>query len=303
MTEGVREELLARGWGRHSCILIEDSIIEWLAPLLPDSVHELCVQGNLLIISLYDCAVINPCFESEPWVNVLIAKKIDSLTKQFQNGRNERRLHFSISVDGQSEAFEVNASSIFQFERSRLLELNKHNGYQVEDDASFSLKHWLAERFRRDVWPDAFNRSIKKAEKRLKKFYERRNGHLSGVYLKLDSWEEKPTDEKYEVCGIIVIEDKMLRPLRRAVKQSQQGLADASNDDVDNVIRNEFKVALGDTVNWTEDRTLSIGIALDLKTEDQVTLSHQRQFRRLNPYTLSDENPDAPMPAEMESSS
>ncbi|EMK6669094.1 hypothetical protein V9J75_002576 [Vibrio fluvialis] len=303
MTKGVREELLAKGWGRHSCILVDDSIIEWLTPMLPKSVQELCVNGNLLIISLYDCAVINPCFASEPWVNVLIAKKIEGLDKQFKNGRNERKLHFSVTKNGHDEAFEVNASSIIQFERSKLLELDRHQDYLIGDNSSFSLKQWLAERFRRDVWPDAFNRSIKNAERRLKKFYERRNGHLSGVYLKLDSWEEKPTGEKYEVCGIIVIEDKMLRPLRRAVKQSQQGLADASNDDIDNVIRNEFKVALGDTVNWTEDRTLSIGIALDLKTEDQVTLSHQRQFRRLNPYTLSDENPDAPMPAEMESSS
>lgn len=224
MTEGVREELLARGWGRHSCILIEDSIIEWLAPLLPASVHELCVQGNLLIISLYDCAVINPCFESEPWVNVLIAKKIDSLTKQFQNGRNERRLHFSISVDGQSEAFEVNASSIFQFERSRLLELNKHNGYQVEDDASFSLKHWLAERFRRDVWPDAFNRSIKKAEKRLKKFYERRNGHLSGVYLKLDSWKKSRQMRSTRSVGLLSLKTRCFVRLEDQLSRANKDL-------------------------------------------------------------------------------
>ncbi|EPR5524694.1 hypothetical protein [Vibrio parahaemolyticus] len=302
MTEGVRELLLAKGWGRHSCILIDASVTEWLAPQLPESVRELCVDGNLLIISLYDCAVINPCFLSEPWVNVLIAKKIDSLNKQFQNGRNERRLHFSISADGQAEAFEVNASSIIQFEREKLLELEKHESYQVEEDSSQSLKHWMAERFRRDVWPDAFNRSIKSAERRLKRFYERRNAHLSGVYLKLDSWDEKPEGEKYEVCGIVVIEDNCLRMLRRAIKQNQPALADASNEEVDNALLNEFIVALDETVDWTEDRTTTSGVALVLKTESQVTLAHQRQFRRLNPYTLSDQNPEAPMPAEMESS-
>lgn len=303
MTSGIREELLTKGWGRHSCILIDTSIKDWLTPQLPDSVRELCIEGNLLIISLYDCAVINPCFHSEPWVNVLIAKRIDSSNKQFQNGRNERRLHFSISVSGQDESFEVNASSIIQFERSKLLELNKHEDYLVQDDSAHSLKHWVAERFRRDVWPDAFNRAIRKAEKRLKRFYERRNSHLSGVYLKLDSWVEKHEDEKYHVCAIVVIEDKSLRSLRRALKEAQPALANASNEELDNVLLNEFKVALGDTVAWTEDRTMDSGIALALKTESQVTLAHQRGFRRLNPYSLSDENLDAPMPAEMESSS
>ncbi len=299
MTEGVREELLKKGWGRHSCILIDASIIEWLAPQLPESVRDLCIDGNLLIISLYDCAVINPCFKAEPWVNALIAQKIEASNKQFQNGRNERRLHFSISVNGNNEAFEVNASSIIQFERCQLLELEKQEDYIVEEDSSHSLKYWVAERFRRDVWPDAFNRSIKKVEKQLKRFYGRRNAHLSGVYLKLDSWGEKPEGERYSVCAIVVIEDNCLRLLRRALREAQPATANMSNDDLDNSLLNEFKVALGDTVDWEEDRTSTSGIALDLKTESQVTLTHQRQFRRLNPYSLSDETPDAPMPAEM----
>ncbi|MGA3696362.1 hypothetical protein ACPAVH_10870 [Enterobacteriaceae bacterium TYF_5] len=299
MTKNVREKLLEKGWGRHSCILIDEQITQWLSPTLPESVQGLCVNGNLLIISLYDCAVINPCFLTEPWVNVLIAKKIDTPNKQFQNNRNERKLHFFVMNDGNSEAFEVNASSIIQFERNKLLELSKNIHYQIENDSSFSLKHWLAERFRRDVWPDAFNNSIKSAEKRLKKFYDRWNDYLSGIYLKLDTWEEKPEGVKYTICGIIVIEDNKLRQLRKKIKETESGLADKDNDCLDKFISNQFKVIFDNLIDWVEDPTSLLGIALALKTEGQITLSHQREFRRLNPYTLSDQDPNAPMPAEM----
>lgn len=280
MAADIRELLINKGWGRHSCIVIDTSIKEWLCPLLTPKACELCDVDNLIIISTYDCAVINPCFDSEPWINVLIAKKIETQDKQFQNGRNERRLHFSIDFDGKELSFEVNAASIFQFERNKLLELEKHNSYIIRPDASFSLKHWLAERFRRDVWPDAFNSSIEKAEKKLKSFYKRYNLYLSGVYLELDTWDDKPKNEKYVISVIIVIEDGKLRELRNITKTKNSQLSEADNDKIDNFIKNELKTAFGDTVEWTKDTTLSIGIALDLKTEANVTLSHQRRFRR-----------------------
>ncbi len=118
LADSIREQLLAKGWGRHSCILIDVAINDWLPSLLPESARELCIEGNIIIISTYDCAVINHCFLTEPWVNVLLAKKIGNMSKDFMNGRNERKLHFAIDINGNDCHFEVNAASIFQFERS-----------------------------------------------------------------------------------------------------------------------------------------------------------------------------------------
>lgn len=300
MADDIREKLKDKGWGRHSCIVIDESIIGWLTPLVPEGIRELFVLNNLLILSTYDCAIINHCFIQEPWINVLMAQPIPSLKKDYQNGRNERKLHFSVSIDGDKLPFEVNAASIFQFERKHLLKLEKSTNVLIDDNTSFSLKHWLAERFRRDVWPDAFNRTIKKAQNRLKAFYKRRNDFVSGVYLKLDTWDEKEENEKYTISAIIAIEDGKLRSLRKTIKQSEKSLANADNNALDTFLRNELKNALGDTVQWEKDPTLQpLRIALDVKAEEHITLTHQKYFRRLNPYNLSDESDNAPMPAEM----
>ncbi|HHC7311257.1 TPA: hypothetical protein ACN30N_004162 [Vibrio campbellii] len=304
MADSIRNQLLSKGWGRHSCILIEPSVSEWLSPLLSDNVRHLCVDNNIIIISTYDCAVINDCFDSEPWVNVLIARPLESLSGDCLNGRNERKLHFNIDIDGEDKPFEVSASGIFQFERQYLLELNKLENYTIEEHASLSLKNWLAERFRKDVWPDAFNESIKSARNRLKSYYKRRNEFVSGVYINLDSWEEKAKEDKYVIKAIIAVEDGKLRGLRKSIKdnQKQLKLTDTSNEAIDIYLKCELKDILGDKVEWILDETQpkKVGVAIELKTESNFTLSHVRCYRRLNPYSMSDESDSAPMPAEME---
>lgn len=303
MADSVRDQLLSKGWGRHSSILIDSSVCDWLSPMLPESVRELCVEDNLIIISTYDCAVINHCFDAEPWVNVLIAKRIESMKKDFQNGRNERKLHFPIDVDGEDHYFEVNAASIFQFERKLLLDLTKLANYDIQEHAALSLKSWLAERFRRDVWPDAFNNSTKSAKGRLKSYYKRRNDFVSGVYLNLDTWEEKEPGEKYRIMAIIAVEDGKLRPLRAALRETEKSLANADTQALDNFLKSELKNALGDTVDWVDDPTSPpLNVAIEIKPESGITVSHLRNFRRLNPYSMSDETDGAPMPAEMEGS-
>ncbi len=300
MVTNNRETLFSQGWGRHSCILIDSNLSEWLTTLLPENVKYLASEGHILIISTYDCAVINNDFTSEPWVNVLFATPIDSIKKEYENGRNERKLHFAINVDGNEQYFEVVAASIFQFERNKLLELKKLDDYLIEEHASFSLKHWLAERFRRDVWPDAFNNSLKIAQKRLKNYYKRTNEFVSGIYLCLDTWNEKPEHEKYSIKAIVVVEAGKLRGFRENIRKKNKGLQHANMDKIDIHIINELKEALGDTVDWVKDPTSPLKIALDIKPENNLTLTNLREFRRLNPYALSDEIINAPMPAEME---
>ncbi len=237
------------------------------------------------------------------WPNSLyhyIAKRIEATNKALKNGRNERRLHFSIQINNQETPLEINASGIFQFERSKLLALDKLDA-EIDKNTTLTLKNWLAERFRRDVWPDAFNSSIDdKAKKRLKKYYARRNEFISGIYLKLDSWEEKAQGKKYTLSAIIAIEDGKLRSFRKSLKDKERSLVNADNNLLDTFLRNELKVALGQSVDWQEDLTLPpMNIAIEIKTENQITMSHQKYFRRLNPYTMSEESESAPMPAEM----
>jgi len=294
-----RDELLKKGWRRHSVVSLSKESIDSLAAELPQkAIDKLSIEGAIVLIALYDCAVVHGSFDQEPWVQLLIAVPV-VFQKQLSKGRDARRLHFYATKNGQEHSFEINACSICQVGREFLLQLNVDEFCNVDDAAKFDLKQWLAERYRQDTWPDAFNTAVSKRSKKLKKFYERYNDFVSGLYLKLDSYREL-TEGKYTVAIIVAIEAGKERQLflhMREILQDQKG---KSMDELKSHFANEVLNAFGDVVIFQKDRTNTVhSVAIEVMEENQITLHHQRTFSRFSPYSLSEYGTDAPVPTEM----
>ncbi len=291
-----RTLLLAKGWCRHA--FIADDGIELLLPYLPDQLHSLFkISSVQILLATYDCAIVHESFDDEPWMQLLLAIPID-YDKQFANGRNSRKIHFHIDVEGSLIAYEINAAGICQVDRKLLIDLNRNENTSITPEVAFDLRNWLAERFRQDAWPDSFNRAVSPANKRLKKFWGRYNDYISGLYIKLNTFDEITTG-KYKASIIVCLETEKVRPLVQALREKDQKLQGKELPEVFNKIVNEIRVAFGETIDYEEDSTSYSGYAIEVMAENSITLEQLRKFPRYSPYSLSLFEGGAPLPVEM----
>ncbi len=296
-----RDELLAKGWRRHSVVALSYETIELLASELPQKIIDMVsIEGAIVLIALYDCGVVAESFDSEPWAQLLVAEPTQ-FDKQLSKGGNPRRLHFHVSKSGEELAFETNAKGVCQIDREMLLKLEVSRNYSIDDTNKFDLKQWLAERYRQDTWPDAFNNAVRPRRGKLKKLWKRYNDFISGLYVKLDSYEEL-IEGKYSIAVVLAIEEGTERGLIKRMRENNKQLKDKTIDDVKSHLANEVLVAFGDSVTFLDDPTNKVhGKAVAVFGESQVTIHHQRTFGRFSPYSLSEYGTEAPMPPEMTS--
>lgn len=293
-----REQLISSGWRRHSVISPTHGSLSTAKANLPQKIQEkLAIPGSILLVATYDCAVVFGCFEDEPWVQLLIATPV-VYNKQFASGRDSRRIHIKIGHKDEETAYEVNASGICQIDRALLCQIQPDFDYQLSDTCKYDLKHWLAERFRQDTWPDAFNNAIRPARNRLKSFFGRYNKFLSGIYLRLNTYEEL-INCKYEACAILLIESSKYRAFIKHLRDSHIQNAKKSIDELMIQVINELLVAFGNTIGFTPDPTTVLKVAVEVVDESMITVHQQRTYYRFSPYSLSEFDMDAPLPVEM----
>ena len=255
-------------------------------------------EGAIVLIALYDCAVVSDSFADEPWVQLLVATPTQ-LQKQYSKGRNPRILHFEATIDGQNKGFEVNPRGICQIARESLLQLDIETNYRVDQANSYDLKQWLAERYRQDTWPDAFNNALKDRERRLKRFWARYNDFISGLYIRLHTSEELEAD-KYRIAAIVAIESGKERALLHQMRDNNKQLREKSIDEIKGHLASEIIDILGDAVIFEADRTnVFHGKAVEVLGEEQIPIHRLRTFSRFSPYSLSEFGTEAPPPVEM----
>jgi len=297
----VRDLLLNKGWRRHSVLSIKHDSLNHAYPHLPDKIKSIAaIDGAILIIATYDCAVVNPCFESEPWIQLLVAFPA-KFEKRFAQGRDPRRIHFTVNHLGMEKIFETNAVGIAQLDRELLCDIAPDDDYQLNEDSKYDLKNWLAERFKQETWPDSFNKAVKPVERRLKRFWNRYNDYISSLYLKLDTYKEL-SEGKYSASIIVALEVGKQRALIKQIKSNNKQLADKTIDEVMTYLSSEILNIFGDVIIIEDDVTTTIGKAVEVMEENAITVHHLRSFYRFSPYTMSEFGSEAPLPLDMQSS-
>ena len=293
----MRIQLINKGWRRHSVISIHNDALNHVLPKLPEIIQKsLSKTDSILLIATYDCAVVNPCFDNEPWVQLLVATPTD-YQKKYANGRDPRRIHIKLAYCDQEQELEVCAAGICQIDREILCEIYPDLNYSLSESCKYDLKQWLAERYRQDTWPDSFNKAIRPANKTLKKFWKRYNDYLSGMYFKLNTYEELECED-YEAAIIVAIENKKLRSLMQVLKGANSQLEEKNINKLLDGLANEVLVALKGTIKLTPDPSNSLGISLEILEESQITVTHLRSFHRFSPYSLSEFGSNAPLPVD-----
>ena len=175
-------------------------------------------DGDRLITCSHDCDITNQSLEAEPYVEILILKPIPSSSRDGSLfwGKNPRRFQFDLSGPTLAGTLETDIHDRFRTDRSLLVGALPDERTTLPDRVKRQIVRWLAKRYARAAFPDAFNLRVSPAIPAIEKLLKKTGQKISGLYIGLNHDHELPLDEEYAMVLRATMEadafvDKQLR--------------------------------------------------------------------------------------------
>ncbi len=154
-------------------------------------------KGDCAVLLSQECDVVHGSYEVEPNVELIRAKIATTEDAVVRHGRNPRRLQLEASA---GSLLNLSVHDRWVVARSELESHPPDPSLSVDGESLHILVEWIAKRYTRPAFPDAFNErragSTKKIEKALKK-----NGRqITVIFLAISPNEECSDDEDYQVA-------------------------------------------------------------------------------------------------------
>lgn len=170
-------------WRQGSVIAQADAIAAGLF-------NEASSNSKRAIVVTHDCDLPN---DKEEHVEVMVGDVISRLDKQYARARNVRRLHLAFGTAEDAQSFlELQITARQSISKSLIADATPDSGWVMPDEEKRALKQWLAARYGRPAFPNAFEAHLRKSvgkkqnvEDRLGKLLERVSAHLVGVFFDL----------------------------------------------------------------------------------------------------------------------
>lgn len=236
---------------------------------------ETCNSGKRAVVISHDCDLPN---DTETFVEVIIGSLVPASDPMFANARNPRRLHLSyVSDAGEALHLELRHAYRQQVSKADFAKIGAGDpNLELPAEEKRALKQWLAARYGRPAFPNAFEVRLRKAagkrsvEQRIAKILEPASQHLVALFF--DLGEERAVelkDGEAYFLSIAVVYD--------ATEGGQ--LARDSADKVAGELRVLFEQAYGSPADATE-------IALEACTSVADTFITLADLRKVDQWRL-----------------
>ena len=185
---------------------------------------------GLAIVIGQDCDVNCPSLETEPYVEVLWATPISGVDGNLTHGKNPRRLHFKAEKSEQFQAYETQVRWRFELPREQILEKSPDRQIRLEEGVGALLSKWVAKRYTRAAFPDAFNKRYRPNQKKIRALLKKSEELLSGIYILMET-DEKPDDLSYKIVLRATMLDSVfsIAANKEAAEKCIAGLAQVLN--------------------------------------------------------------------------
>ena len=261
-----------RGWRQGS--ILPASLVSRLRG------HGLPAEHNpgseLFIVVSHDCDVTNTDLNAEPYVEVARARIIrkEEIDGNFLWGKNPRIYQFS-GQRGQEIHCELSIHDIVSLPREHLQDFDPDGHRQLAPEIRRSICRWIAGRYSRQSFPDAFNERVRPVVTQLRREFKKQGHLLSGIYLVVSD-DELDAGEVYKVIVWATMPDEEYEI------RDQRALAQQLVDKIEAAFTSCDGVEVG---------------AVELRSEADVSLSDLRKLKRweFDDLTLRGE-PDSALP-------
>jgi len=248
-------QVKCNGWKRGS--ILPQTLVETLREEGDEFFNG---SNSIFVVVSHDCDVTNNSFTLEPDVEIAKAEPIDGDRRDGNKawGKSPRIYQLLTKMDDKELLLELNIHHLSKIPRDLLKSEGPDNRGPIDDKAMASIVNWIARRYTRDAFPDAFNERARKAVEPLRKKFKKGGHLLTGVYLLVED-RELGVSETYEIDIWGVMDD---------------------DDHEDVSARNEAAKLLND---MEEELALLDGIDVnlsELRREKDVSLSDIRKLKR-----------------------
>ncbi len=257
----VSESIRASGWRQGSVVRRDDA-----GPMLAESIDQIpSADGEpfRLIVVTQDCDLVSEP-HIEPFVELILCKEIAEVQPLYQNGRNPRLLHIkSIGSQGPAPWLEISIHDRFRVRKEALVNLNADAATRLEPHDVRLLSRWIAKRYTRPAFADAFNQRLETVGKKLEKLFKSEAGGIvTGIFLDVAD-DEHPPDTPYGIGVWITAK------------------ADAWDDDRSREMLDRFEERFSEIVDDCKGIDI-IGDDIRVIPEEDLTLADLRQLKRLD---------------------
>ncbi len=146
----------------------------------------------LAIVISHDCDLAQSS-DTEPTVEIIVAKRVQAADGNFTHAKNSRRLHLKCAVDGTETYLDIRAQGKMTIEKSALADHAPAANVVLRPEDRSVLQRWLAARYRRAAFPDEFERRLNETgvAKRIAKIVEPLAQELVAVFFDVDDGTEQ----------------------------------------------------------------------------------------------------------------
>jgi len=163
-------------------------------------------DASAVVVISHDCDLANDNLNAEPFVEILIGRKVETAKGDLAWGKSPRTLHLEYSHSGAPVFIELVATNKTRVEKNLLAPFQPDAAYKLSPKFLTGLRHWLSVRYNRAAYPDQFVARMKDAKldeklaSRLRKYPT-----ISTVFFDVDRGEEKDHSDgsPYELSVIL----------------------------------------------------------------------------------------------------
>jgi hypothetical protein len=169
-------------------------------------------EGDVLIAVTQSCDILNSGSESEPHIEVLVARRIAKVHGRFTHGKHPRRYNLTCAC-GEDHRYEIGVRDRNFIKRSALDHCKILN-CELHPQLVRNLAFWHGRRYFRSAFPTGFDRRIdSRTRAKLHALLEGTHSLFMGIYFDLDPRKEILEDEEYNLKIYMVVDpEKMKNP-------------------------------------------------------------------------------------------
>lgn len=198
----IGSQLEEAGWRQGSVVSASD--VQHLIGIIGEIPY---TEELVLLVASQSCDIANNNVDTDPYIELSVARKIEVHKGHFTHNKNPRILHTHVTCrtsDGDvfsEEILELKAFERIVIQKEVLAELQPDPDRVLEDRQLRSYVAWLAARYSRPALPTTFNNLIRDADPKgkLRDKVKKGNEQLVGIYVEIIPDAEIKDDESYSV--------------------------------------------------------------------------------------------------------
>lgn len=244
-------------------------------------------NNSIVVVISHDCDLAaSP--STEPDVEVIVGRVVDRSDGRFTLAKNPRKLHLPFEGSGGEIWVELSSAAKTKISKETWIGIEPCRDLLLPGNRRSILQHWLAVRYRRAAFPEAFNQRLSNTSlnETLAKILEPSGEYIRAIFFNVDEGDEvkrEGPDDTYTL-DIYLIFDTSVDP----------GKAEEAAREATEKIVKEFKAKLCVGGSWKQIELRSC----ELMSDEALSYKQSLYFRRWSLDHVSLHSDTQSLPAE-----